>query len=54
MEQGNPSDQRFREIEQGVEAEVFEVFTNSERVSQILLELAKSAENEVLISEESS
>jgi signal transduction histidine kinase len=44
-----PSDQRFREIEQGVEAEVFEVFTNSERVSQILLELAKSAEKEVLI-----
>jgi two-component system sensor histidine kinase VicK len=44
-----PADQRFREIEDGVEAEVFEVLNNSERVSQILLDLAKSAEKELLI-----
>lgn len=44
-----PADKRFREIEDGVEAEVFEVLNNSERVSQILLDLAKSAERELLI-----
>ncbi|MFL6383573.1 MAG: hypothetical protein ACJ712_01210, partial [Nitrososphaeraceae archaeon] len=35
-----PSDQRFREIEEGIEAEVFEVLTNSEKLSQVLLDLA--------------
>jgi len=44
-----PSDQRFREIEEGIEAEVFEVLTNSEKVSQVLLDLARSAQKEVLI-----
>jgi two-component system sensor histidine kinase VicK len=44
-----PSDQRFREIEEGIEAEVFEVLTNSEKLSQVLLDLARSAEKEVLI-----
>jgi two-component system sensor histidine kinase VicK len=44
-----PSDQRFREIEEGLEAEVFEVLTNSEKLSQVLLDLARSAEKEVLI-----
>jgi two-component system, OmpR family, sensor histidine kinase VicK len=44
-----PADKRFREIEDGVEAEVFEVLNNSERVSQILLDLSKSAERELLI-----
>ena len=44
-----PSDQRFREIEEGIEAEVFEVLTNSEKVSQVLLDLARSAEKEILI-----
>jgi two-component system, OmpR family, sensor histidine kinase VicK len=44
-----PADQRFREIEDGVEAEIFEVLNNSERVSQILLDLSKSAERELLI-----
>src|SRR5918911_2159489 len=43
------SDQRFREIEEGQEAEVFEVLTNSERLSQVLIDLARSAEKEVLI-----
>jgi signal transduction histidine kinase len=44
-----PSDQRFREIEEGIEAEVFEVYTNGEKLSQVLLDLARSAEKEVLI-----
>jgi len=44
-----PADQRFREIEDGIEAEIFEVLNNSERVSQILLDLSKSAERELLI-----
>jgi two-component system, OmpR family, sensor histidine kinase VicK len=44
-----PSDQRFREIEEGIEAEVFEVLTNSEKLSQVLLDLVRSAEKEVLI-----
>jgi signal transduction histidine kinase len=43
------SDQRFREIEEGQEAEVFEVLTNSERLSQVLIDLARSAEKEVLL-----
>jgi signal transduction histidine kinase len=43
------SDQRFREIEEGLEAEVFEVFNNGEKVSQIVLDLARSAQKEVLI-----
>ena len=44
-----PSDQRFREIEEGIEAEVFDVFNNGEKVSQILVDLAKSVEEEMLI-----
>ncbi|MFL6325043.1 MAG: ATP-binding protein, partial [Nitrososphaeraceae archaeon] len=44
-----PSDQRFREIEEGLDAEVFEVFNNAEKVGQIVLDLARSAEKEMLI-----
>jgi signal transduction histidine kinase len=44
-----PSDQRFMEIEEGLEAEVFEVFKNGEKVGQIVLDLARSAEKEMLI-----
>ncbi|MFL6327535.1 MAG: ATP-binding protein [Nitrososphaeraceae archaeon] len=44
-----PSDQRFREIEEGLDAEVFEVFNNGEKVGQIVLDLARSAEREMLI-----
>src|SRR5215212_3049208 len=44
-----PSDQRFREIEEGLDAEVFEVFNNGEKVGQIVLDLARSAEKEMLI-----
>ncbi|MFL6423358.1 MAG: ATP-binding protein [Nitrososphaeraceae archaeon] len=44
-----PSDQRFREIEEGLDAEVFEVFNNGEKVGQIVLDLARTAEKEMLI-----
>ncbi|MFL6419610.1 MAG: ATP-binding protein [Nitrososphaeraceae archaeon] len=44
-----PSDQRFREIEEGLDAEVFEVFNNGEKVGQIVLDLVRSAEREMLI-----
>ncbi|MFL6346035.1 MAG: hypothetical protein ACJ71A_11395 [Nitrososphaeraceae archaeon] len=44
-----PSDQRFREIEEGLDAEVFEVFNNGKKVGQIVLDLARSAEKEMLI-----
>ncbi|MFL6412531.1 MAG: ATP-binding protein [Nitrososphaeraceae archaeon] len=44
-----PSDQRFREIEEGIDAEVFEVFNNGEKVGQIVLDLVRSAEREMLI-----
>jgi two-component system sensor histidine kinase VicK len=43
-----PAEQRLREIEEGIEAEVFETITNREVVSQILVDLAKSVKKEAL------
>ena len=43
-----PAEQRLREIEEGIEAEVFETITNHEVVSQILVDLAKSVKKEAL------
>src|ERR687897_151462 len=43
-----PAKQRLREIEEGIEAEVFETITNHEVVSQILVDLAKSVKKEAL------
>ena len=43
-----PAEQRLREIEEGIEAEVFETVTNHEVVSQILVDLAKSVKKEAL------
>jgi two-component system, OmpR family, sensor histidine kinase VicK len=43
-----PAEQRLREIEEGIEAEVFETITNHEVASQILVDLAKSVKNEAL------
>src|ERR671914_1724447 len=43
-----PAEQRLREIEEGIEAEVFETITNHEAVSQILVDLAKSVKKEAL------
>ena len=43
-----PAEQRLREIEEGIEVEVFETITNHEVVSQILVDLAKSVKKEAL------
>jgi two-component system, OmpR family, sensor histidine kinase VicK len=43
-----PAEQRLKEIEEGIEAEVFETITNHEVVSQILVDLAKSVKKEAL------
>jgi two-component system, OmpR family, sensor histidine kinase VicK len=43
-----PAEQRLREIEEGIEAEVFETITNHEVASQILVDLAKSVKKEAL------
>jgi two-component system sensor histidine kinase VicK len=43
-----PAEQRLREIEEGIGAEVFETITNHEAVSQILVDLAKSVKKEAL------
>lgn len=46
-----PAEQKIKEIEEGIEPEYFEVFMDRdrERVSQILLNLAKSVKKEALI-----
>jgi signal transduction histidine kinase len=46
-----PAEQKIKEIEEGIEPEYFEVFTDRdrERVSQILFNLAKSVKKEALI-----
>ncbi|MGH9923945.1 MAG: sensor histidine kinase [Nitrososphaeraceae archaeon] len=43
-----PAEQRIKEIEQGVQAEFFEVI-DSKKLSQILVDLAKSVKNEMLL-----
>ncbi len=43
-----PAEERLREIEEGIGAEVFETITNHEVVSQILVDLAKSVKKEAL------
>ena len=43
-----PSEQRLREIEEGIEAEVFETITDHEVASRILVDLAKSVKKEAL------
>ena len=43
-----PSEQRLREIEEGIEAEVFETITDHEVASRILIDLAKSVKKEAL------
>jgi two-component system sensor histidine kinase VicK len=41
-------EQRIREIEEGIEREFFEVITNHEKASQIVIDLAKSVKKEAL------
>jgi two-component system, OmpR family, sensor histidine kinase VicK len=43
-----PAEQRLREIEEGIGAEVFETITSHEVVSQTLVDLAKSVKKEAL------
>ena len=44
-----PAEQRIREIEEGLEREFFEVITDHQKASQILVDLAKSAKKEALV-----
>jgi len=44
-----PSEQRIREIEEGFEAEFFEVITDNKKASQILVDMTKSVQKEALI-----
>ncbi|MGC2426477.1 MAG: histidine kinase dimerization/phospho-acceptor domain-containing protein, partial [Nitrososphaeraceae archaeon] len=43
-----PAEQKIREIEEGIEPEFFEVIAERKKISQIFLDLAKSAKNEAL------
>ena len=44
-----PAEQRIREIEEGTEAEFYEVITDNEKASQILVDMIKSTRREALI-----
>jgi two-component system, OmpR family, sensor histidine kinase VicK len=44
-----PADQRIREIEEGIEAEFYEVITDNEKASQILVDMTKLTRREALI-----
>src|ERR671930_2325212 len=44
-----PAQQRIRDIEEGLEREFFEVITDRQKASQILVDLAKSAKKEALV-----
>jgi len=44
-----PAEQRIREIEDGTEAEFYEVITDNEKASQILVDMTKSTKREALI-----
>ena len=44
-----PAEQRIREIEEGTEIEFYEVITDNEKASQILVDMVKSTKREALI-----
>jgi len=44
-----PAEQRIEEIERGVQAEFFEIINDTRRISEILVDLAKSVVNEVVL-----
>jgi two-component system, OmpR family, sensor histidine kinase VicK len=44
-----PAEQRIEEIERGVQAEFFEIINDTKRISEILIDLAKSVVNEVVL-----
>jgi two-component system, OmpR family, sensor histidine kinase VicK len=43
-----PAEQKIKEIEEGIEPELYEVITDHEKASQILVDLAKSVKKEAL------
>jgi two-component system, OmpR family, sensor histidine kinase VicK len=48
-DKATPAEHKIREIEEGIEQEYYKVITDHEKVSQILVELAKSVKQEVLV-----
>ena len=48
-DKATPAEQKIREIEEGIEQEYYKVITDHEKVSQILVELAKSVKQEALV-----
>jgi len=48
-ESGIDSVDRIREIEEGIEAEFYEIITDTDKASQILVDMTKSTEREALI-----
>ena len=44
-----PAEQRIEEIERGVQAEFFEIINDTKRISEVLIDLAKSVVNEVVL-----
>ena len=44
-----PAEQRIEEIERGLQAEFFEIINDTKRISEILIDLAKSVVNEVVL-----
>ena len=44
-----PAEQRIEEIERGIQAEFFEIINDTKKISEILIDLAKSVVNEVVL-----
>ena len=44
-----PADEKIREIEEGIEAEFYEVITDNEKAKDVYIDLAKSIEKEALL-----
>jgi two-component system sensor histidine kinase VicK len=44
-----PAEQRIEEIERGIQAEFFEIINDTTKISEILIDLAKSVVNEVVL-----
>jgi two-component system sensor histidine kinase VicK len=44
-----PAEQKIREIEEGIESEFFEVITDHQKASEVLLDLSKSVKKEALL-----
>lgn len=44
-----PAEQRIKEIEEGIQTEFFEIINDSKKIGQILVDLAKSVVNEIVL-----